>query len=66
VSRLISATARELRVTERTDPARPSTELLCTKGTAAVTYTLGADGTLRYASGEAAAGNPRATLRRTG
>ncbi|MEU0667017.1 serine/threonine-protein kinase [Streptomyces lavendulocolor] len=66
VSRLVSATARELRVTERTDPARPSTELLCTKGTAAVTYTLGADGTLRYASGEAAAGNPRATLRRTG
>ncbi|MGI5481350.1 serine/threonine-protein kinase [Streptomyces lavendofoliae] len=66
VGRLVSATAGELRVTERTDPARPSSEPLCTRGTATVTYTLAADGTLRYASQDAAAGSPRATLRRTG
>ncbi|MER7109259.1 serine/threonine-protein kinase [Streptomyces sp. NPDC000229] len=66
VSSLVSATARELRVSERTDPARPSSELLCTKGTASVTYVLNDDGTLRYESREAAAGNPHATLRKTG
>ncbi|MFF3321212.1 protein kinase [Streptomyces sp. NPDC002889] len=61
VGKLASGTERELRITERTDPDRP-TSPLCTSGTTTVTYTLTAKGTVRYRSQEEAAGNPYATL----
>lgn len=66
VGKLVSGTKAELRIEERTDRDRPSTAELCTSGTASVTYTLTADGTLRFQSQEDAAGNPHATLRKSG
>ncbi|MCX4818604.1 serine/threonine protein kinase [Streptomyces sp. NBC_01142] len=66
VGRLVSATGARLRIEERTDPDRPSTADLCTSGTASVTYTRTADGTLRFQSAEEAAGNPYATLKKAG
>ncbi|MCX5384946.1 serine/threonine-protein kinase [Streptomyces sp. NBC_00083] len=60
---LDSATARVLHITERTDPSEPST-FGCTGATATMTYTLQADGTLRFVSQEAAAGRPTGTLSR--
>ncbi|MFF4231628.1 serine/threonine-protein kinase [Streptomyces sp. NPDC001820] len=66
VGKLVSGTKAELRIKERTDRERPSTAELCTSGTASVTYTLTADGTLRFQSQEDAAGNPHATLRKSG
>lgn len=65
LGRLVSGTEGELRIEERTDPDRP-TSALCTRGTASVTYTLTADGTLRLQSQEEAAGHPYATLRKSG
>jgi hypothetical protein len=65
LGRLVSGTEGELRISERTDPDRP-TSALCTSGTASVAYTLTADGALRYQSQEAAAGNPYGTLRKSG
>ncbi|MBT2392804.1 protein kinase [Streptomyces sp. ISL-1] len=66
VGKLVSGTKARLRIEERTDKHRPSTAELCTSGTASVTYTLTADGTLRFQSQEEAAGNPHATLRKSG
>ncbi|MBT2444387.1 serine/threonine protein kinase, partial [Streptomyces sp. ISL-36] len=65
VGRLTAATATELRITERTDPARPSTAGLCTTGTSSFTLTLGTDGALAYRSEEEAAGRPTGTLRKS-
>ncbi|MFD5427249.1 serine/threonine-protein kinase [Streptomyces sp. NPDC127084] len=62
VGKLVSATAQELRITERPDPEGSSGGGVCTGGTATQTYTLNADGTLRYESEEEDAGNPEATL----
>ncbi|MFF8288456.1 serine/threonine-protein kinase [Streptomyces sp. NPDC016309] len=66
VGRLTGAGPRVLRVTDRTDPTKPGSPGLCTGGSAALTFTLAGDGTLRYESREAAAGTPSGTLRRTG
>ncbi|WP_267245022.1 serine/threonine-protein kinase [Streptomyces sp. PR69] len=63
IGKLVSATAREVRVEERPDPDRPGAgEGKCTGGLAELTFTLGGDGTLRYQSQEEAAGKPSATL----
>ncbi|MFD7612054.1 serine/threonine-protein kinase [Streptomyces sp. NPDC059828] len=62
VGKLTSATAKEIRVAERSDPDHSSSGGVCTSGTTTVTYVLNADGTLRYRSQEDAAGNPEATL----
>ncbi|MGW0464457.1 protein kinase domain-containing protein [Streptomyces sp. NPDC003027] len=65
IGRLTSATARELRIADRTDPDRPGTAGLCTGGTSTFTLTLTADGTLAYRSHEEAAGRPTGTLRKS-
>ncbi|MFJ8664451.1 protein kinase [Streptomyces sp. NPDC093600] len=65
IGRLTSATARELRIADRTDPERPGTAGLCTGGTSSFTLTLTADGTLAYRSHEEAAGRPTGTLRKS-
>lgn len=60
---LVSATATTLTLRERTDgKAGPG----CTGAEAAVTYTLGKDGTLSFASDDEAGGRPRATMKKTG
>ncbi|MFI6687561.1 serine/threonine-protein kinase [Streptomyces sp. NPDC050485] len=61
IGTLDSATARVLHITERTDPAKPST-IGCTGATATMTYTLEPGGGLRFESQEAAAGKPTGTL----
>ncbi|GHB23261.1 serine/threonine protein kinase [Streptomyces xanthochromogenes] len=65
VGRLDSATGQVLHITERADPAKPGT-IGCTGATATMTYTLQADGRLRFESQEAAAGRPTATLTKAG
>ncbi|MFG2872171.1 serine/threonine-protein kinase [Streptomyces sp. NPDC048338] len=65
IGKLASASATELRITERTDPDRPGTAGLCTTGTSSLTLTLGEDGTLAYRSEEEAAGKPTGTLRKS-
>ncbi|MFF1478735.1 protein kinase [Streptomyces sp. NPDC058301] len=62
VAKLVSGTDRRVTVEERTDPARQGTAGLCTSGTATLVFTRNADGTLKYESKEAGAGNPYATL----
>lgn len=66
IGRLTSAAPRTLRVTDRTDPARPGSPGMCTGASATLTFTLNEDGTLGYRSDEDGAGNPRGTLRKTG
>ncbi len=62
-AKLVSATATTLTLRERTDgKAGPG----CTGAEAAVTYTLGKDGTLSFASDDEAGGRPRATMKKTG
>lgn len=62
VGKLLSGTAGEVRIEERTDPRKPGTAGLCTSGTAELVFTLGSDGKLTYQSEEAAAGRPSGTL----
>ncbi|WP_028812457.1 serine/threonine-protein kinase [Streptomyces flavidovirens] len=62
---LDSATANRLRITDRADPARPSTPG-CASGTVQVTYTLEKDGTLTVRAKGAGTGNPAGSLRRLG
>ncbi|MFF4187919.1 serine/threonine-protein kinase [Streptomyces sp. NPDC001691] len=62
VGKLLSATASEVRIEERTDPANPGTAGLCTSGTAELVFTLSADGKVTYQSEEAAAGKPSGIL----
>ncbi|MFC8916749.1 protein kinase [Streptomyces sp. NPDC057116] len=66
IGRLTSAEPGRLRVTDRTDPARPGSPGMCTGTSAALTFTLEQDGTLAYRSDEAAAGRPHGTLRKSG
>ncbi|WP_030667271.1 serine/threonine-protein kinase [Streptomyces rimosus] len=60
---LVSATAATLTLRERTD-GKPGPG--CTGAEAAVTYTLGKDGTLAFASDDEAGGRPRASLKKAG
>ncbi|MFI6471577.1 serine/threonine-protein kinase [Streptomyces sp. NPDC050516] len=62
VGKLLSGTAGEVRIEERTDPRKPGTAGLCTTGTAELVFTLGSDGKLTYQSEEAAAGRPSGIL----
>ncbi|GAA2468726.1 serine/threonine-protein kinase [Streptomyces mauvecolor] len=62
VGKLVSGTAGEVRIEERTDPRKPGTAGLCTTGTAELVFTLGGDGKLTYQSEEAAAGRPSGIL----
>ncbi|MEU7150561.1 serine/threonine-protein kinase [Streptomyces sp. NPDC045456] len=62
-AKLVSATATTLTLRERTD-GKPGPG--CTGAEAAVTYTLGKDGTLSFASDDEAGGRPRATMKKTG
>lgn len=65
VGTFVSATAKEIRIEESTDPDRPGTAGLCTATeAAALTFTLTGDGDLRFTSKEEAAGNPTGTLRK--
>ncbi|SCD42774.1 serine/threonine-protein kinase [Streptomyces sp. PpalLS-921] len=65
VGRLVSGTATELKIRERTDPEKTD-GALCTGGDADLDFTLDGDGTLRYRSHEEAAGTPKGTLTRSG
>ncbi|MFF3834490.1 serine/threonine-protein kinase [Streptomyces sp. NPDC002458] len=65
VGKLVSGTAKEVKVRERTDPDHPDSSL-CTGGDADLVFTLTGSGTLRYQSHEEAAGNPKGTLSRSG
>ncbi|MFH8748669.1 serine/threonine-protein kinase [Streptomyces rimosus] len=60
---LVSATATALTLRERTD-GKPGPG--CTGAEAAVTYTLGKDGRLAFASDDEAGGRPHASLKKTG
>ncbi|KWT62352.1 hypothetical protein ADL21_08500 [Streptomyces albus subsp. albus] len=60
---LVSATATVLTLRERTD-GKPGPG--CTGAEAAVTYTLGKDGGLAFASDDEAGGRPHASLKKTG
>ncbi|MEV5594766.1 serine/threonine-protein kinase [Streptomyces sp. NPDC052496] len=62
-AKLVSATATTLTLRERTD-GKPGPG--CTGAEATVTYTLGKDGTLAFASDDQAGGRPRAAMRKTG
>lgn len=62
IGTFVSGTARQLRVTERTDESGTSTEGLCTGAEAGLTFTLKEDGTVLYESDEVAAGTPTGTL----
>ncbi|MFJ2218074.1 serine/threonine-protein kinase [Streptomyces sp. NPDC101062] len=63
VGKLVSATADVVRVEERTDESKRSTESLCTTGgVAELTFTRTSGTTLRYESAEDAAGTPKGTL----
>ncbi|QHY97465.1 Serine/threonine-protein kinase AfsK [Streptomyces sp. S4.7] len=65
VGTLVSATAKEIKVEESTDPDRPGSAGMCTTTQAAeLTFTLTGDGDLRFASREEEAGNPTGTLRK--
>ncbi len=60
---LASVTANKLRITDRADPARPSTPG-CASGTVQVTYTLEKDGTMTVRAQGEGTGNPAGSLRR--
>ena len=63
VGTLVSATTKEIRIEESTDPERPGDEGLCTTTEdAPLTFALTDGGELRFTSREEAAGNPRGTL----
>ncbi|MER6994783.1 serine/threonine-protein kinase [Streptomyces sp. NPDC000410] len=62
IGKLVSGTARELRIADRADPERPGTAGLCTSTESTLTLTLNPDGTLRYQSQETGAGTPSGTL----
>ncbi|MFF1961446.1 serine/threonine-protein kinase [Streptomyces sp. NPDC058220] len=64
VGKLVSGTSRQLRIEERVDPDKPGTAGVCTGGLAQLTFTLAGDDTLRFESGEEAAGTPTGTLTR--
>ncbi|MET4922924.1 serine/threonine-protein kinase [Streptomyces sp. PSRA5] len=65
VGTLVSATAKEIRIEESTDPDRPGKAGMCTTtAAAALTFTLTDNGDLSFASREEAAGNPTGTLRK--
>ncbi|MFD9870461.1 serine/threonine-protein kinase [Streptomyces niveus] len=65
VGTLVSATAKEIKVEESTDPDRPGEPGMCTSTEAAeLTFTLTDDGDLRFTSAEEAAGNPTGTLKK--
>ncbi|MFB4422682.1 serine/threonine-protein kinase [Streptomyces sp. QL37] len=65
IGALVSGTAKELKIRERTDPENADSSL-CTGGDADLVFTLTQGGTLRYQSHEEAAGNPKGTLSRSG
>ncbi|MEV8346399.1 serine/threonine-protein kinase [Streptomyces niveus] len=63
VGTLVSATAKEIRIEESTDPDRQGKAGMCTTTEAAeLTFTLTDKGDLRFVSKEEAAGNPTGTL----
>ncbi|MFG2175473.1 serine/threonine-protein kinase [Streptomyces niveus] len=63
VGTLVSATAKEIRIEESTDPDRQGRAGMCTTTEAAeLTFTLTDKGDLRFVSKEEAAGNPTGTL----
>ncbi|MET9553124.1 serine/threonine-protein kinase [Streptomyces sp. NPDC006645] len=63
VGTLVSATPKEIRIEESTDPDRPGRAGMCTTTeAAALTFTLTDKGDLRFVSKEEAAGNPTGTL----
>ncbi|MEU8889125.1 serine/threonine-protein kinase [Streptomyces sp. NPDC048442] len=64
VGRLVSASADEIRVVDRTDPARPSTPLLCSGDSSELNLTRNADGTLQYTSPSAVQGKPYGKLKK--
>lgn len=65
VGTLVSATAKEIRIEESTDPERPGRAGLCTTtAAAALTFTLTGNGDLSFVSKEEAAGNPTGTLKK--
>ncbi|MEV0780337.1 serine/threonine-protein kinase [Streptomyces sp. NPDC050428] len=65
VGTLVSATAKEIRIEESTDPDRPGKAGMCTSTeAAALTFTLTDGGDLRFVSKEEAAGNPTGTLKK--
>ncbi|WP_329383330.1 serine/threonine-protein kinase [Streptomyces sp. NBC_01716] len=65
VGTLVSATAKEIRISESTDPDRAGEAGLCTTTeAAALTFTLTDEGDLRFVSKEEAAGNPTGTLKK--
>ncbi|MFE2017257.1 serine/threonine-protein kinase [Streptomyces sp. NPDC059499] len=63
IGRLVSGTATEVRIRERTDPDNADSAL-CTGGDADLVFTLTGD-TLGYRSQEEAAGTPKGTLTRS-
>ncbi|MFD3516677.1 serine/threonine-protein kinase [Streptomyces sp. NPDC058657] len=62
ISKLVSATANELRLVDRTDPERPSTPLICSGGSSELFLTRNPDGTLQYRSPSEKQGKPYGTL----
>ncbi|MFD7665227.1 protein kinase [Streptomyces sp. NPDC059788] len=62
-AKLVSATGTALTLRERTD-GKPGPG--CTGAEATVTYTLGKDGTLSFASDDEAGGRPRAAMKKAG
>jgi hypothetical protein len=63
VGRLVSATDRQLRIEERSDESMTESRL-CTGGLAGLTFTLTAQGTLRFQSDQEGAGRPSGILTR--
>ncbi|MFJ2744387.1 serine/threonine-protein kinase [Streptomyces sp. NPDC087440] len=64
IGKLESATADKVVVVDRTDPARPSTPLLCSGESSQLVLTRNPDGTLQYTSPSAQQGKPYGTLRK--
>ncbi|MCX5204961.1 serine/threonine protein kinase [Streptomyces sp. NBC_00237] len=64
VGKLVSATDDKVVVEDRTDPARPSTPLLCSGESSELILTRNPDGTLRYTSPSAEQGKPYGTLKK--
>lgn len=64
IGKLVSATADELNLIDRTDPNRPSTPLICSGGSSELVLALNPDGTLRYTSPSEKQGKPFGTLKK--
>ncbi|CAM5251598.1 serine/threonine protein kinase [Streptomyces spiroverticillatus] len=64
IGKLESATADKVVVVDRTDPARPSTPLLCSGESSQIVLDRNPDGTLQYTSPSAQQGKPYGTLKK--